>query len=185
MNHAARSLMMQRSLRMFSGAVAAIAFCTVEVAAQRPDARVGFGTLLTRDRGWNYHESLELFGALGRTVGLVDVEAGASVLLSLAREVSPAVSPAPAIALRNGYAGRLHVRLPSATRSALSVLGGGEVIVDRTEGNARATTAGAMIGAGWNLGAGNRGSLDLRYVAFAKRLGTSRGNLALTLGWRL
>lgn len=177
--------MLRRSLQMLAGMFAAVAFCTVDVAAQRPDARLGFGTLLTRDRGWNYHESYELFGALGRTVGPMDVEAGASVLLSLTGESSTPASGAPAVPFRNGYAGRLHLRLPSATRSSLSVLAGGEIIADRTQGNARTTTAGAMVGAGWNFGSAHRGALDIRYVAFAERLGTSRGFLALTLGWRL
>lgn len=159
-------------------------FGAAAAEAQRPQARIAFGTLLTRDRGWNYHESLEFAGALVNTIGPVDIEAGASLIRSFAEFSSPAGFAGP-VAFRDGFSIRVHFRVPAARDSPLSVLAGAEVVQDRTGDNPRTTTAGAMLGAGWNFGPQHRAALDLRYVAFAKRLGTSRGILALTLGWRL
>ncbi|MGI9140797.1 MAG: hypothetical protein ACR2GJ_06800 [Gemmatimonadaceae bacterium] len=54
------------------------------------------GTLLTRDRGWNYHESFEFAGVVGRTIGFFDLEVGASLIKSFAGEMSaPTASLSP------------------------------------------------------------------------------------------
>ncbi|MGI8617973.1 MAG: hypothetical protein ACR2L6_02645 [Gemmatimonadaceae bacterium] len=163
---------------------AAVMLFAAAAEAQRPQVRIGLGTLLTRDRGWNYHESLEFAGALVNSFGPVDLEAGASLIRSFAEFSSPAGFAGP-VGFRDGFSIRMHFRVPAARRAPLSALAGAEVVQDRTEDNPRTTTAGAMLGAGWNFGPQHRAALDLRYVAFARRLGTSRGILGLTLGWRL
>ncbi len=182
---------MRRALRALSWAVAALAVSTIEVAAQRPHARVSVGTLLTRDRGWNYHESFEFAGVVGRTIGFFDLEVGASLIKSFAGEMSaPTASLSPPAggfsetAFRDGYGGRLHVRLPSASKSSFSALAGVELISDRTDDHVPESAAGGTVGAAWSMGPGNRVLLDLRYVALSNRLGSSRGLLALNLGWR-
>jgi len=164
--------------------LAAILTCATVASGQRPQARIGFGTLLTRDRGWNYHESLEFVGTMVNTIGPVDMEAGASLIRSFADLGSP-TSFADPVAFRDGFSLRVHFRAPAARQSPLSALAGAEFVGDITDGNPKTTTPAAVIGAGWNLGPQHRASLDLRYVAFAKRLGTSRGILVLTLGVRL
>lgn len=147
--------------------------------------RVGLGTFLSRDRGWNYKDQIEVFAAAARNVGSFNVEAGASLFKSFGDYSNPAVSPLPPGSFNDGFAARLHVRAPNASRSGLSAIVGAELVHNRTEDEARATTAAGTVGVGLNFGSGKRGALDLRYVRFATPLGSSRGILPLTLAWRL
>lgn len=151
----------------------------------RPEFRLGVGTFLSRDRGWNYEEQIEVFGAVARKAGSLSVEAGASFFKSFARTSAPAVSPLPPGSFTDGFAARLHLRVPNTNRSALSALVGAELFHNRTEGEPRATTAAGTVGIGISFGPARRGALDLRYVKFATPLGSSRGILPLTLAWRL
>ena len=164
------------------------AFWPVAATAQRTDNtsfRLGIGTFLSRDRGWNYDEPIELFAAVVRRTGSVDVEAGASVSKSFVGFSYPAVSPREPIPYLNGFRGHLGVRVPAGTRSLVSALVGAEFVHNRTEPEPHASTAAGMVGVGLNFGPARRGALDLRYVGFARRLGSSRGILPLTLAWRL
>lgn len=151
----------------------------------RPELRLGIGTFLSRDRGWNYSEPIELFASVGRNAGSVHVEAGASLFKSFRKFAYPAISPRPPGSYHDGFAARLHARVPSATHSSLSALVGAELVHNRTAGEPRATTAAGTAGIGLNFGPARRGAIDLRYVRFAKPLGSSRGILPLTLAWRL
>ena len=151
----------------------------------RPEFRLGVGPFLSRDRGWNYEDQIEVFAAVARKAGSLSVEAGASFFKSFARTGAPAVSPLPPGSFTDGFGARLHVRLPDANHSALNALVGAELFHNRTEGEARATTAAGTVGIGINFGPARRGTLDLRYVKFATPLGSSYGILPLTLAWRL
>jgi hypothetical protein len=151
----------------------------------RPELRLGIGTFLSRDRGWNYGEPIEVFAAVTRRVGSVDVEAGASAFKSFTGFSYPAVSPPYPRAFLDGFAARLHVRAPGSARSALSAIAGAEVYHDLTDPAVRATTAAGAVGIGLSFGPARRGTLDLRYVRFAKPLGSSRGILPLTFAWRI
>ena len=169
-------------------ALVCTAFWPITATAQRTDNtsfRLGIGTFLSRDRGWNYDSPIELFAAVVRRTGSVDVEAGASVSKSFVGFSYPAVSPPEAIPYRDGFRAHFGVRVPAGTRSIVSALVGAEFVYNRTEREARTSTAAGMAGVGLNFGPARRGTLDLRYVGFAKRLGSSRGILPLTLAWRL
>ncbi|MEO7648236.1 MAG: hypothetical protein ABIV11_08385 [Gemmatimonadaceae bacterium] len=165
-------------------ALLAVMVCAPAASGQQPQARIGIGTLITRDRGWNYHESIEFSGVSAIAIGPVDMEAGASLIRSFAEFGSPADFSGP-VALRDGFTVRVHFRAPSASRSALSGLVGAEAVWDITDGNPKTNALATAIGVALDLGPSRRASLDLRYVAFAKRLGTSKGMLAATAGWRL
>jgi hypothetical protein len=154
-------------------------------ATNRSGIRLGIGTFLSRDRGWNFEAPIEVFAAVTRNTGSIDVEAGASVFKSFVPKVYPAVFPPPARPFEDGVAARLHLRAPSLSRSALSAVAGAEVYHNLTDGEVRATTAAGTAGVGIAFGGARRGTLDLRYVRFAKPLGSSRGILPLTFAWRL
>jgi hypothetical protein len=147
--------------------------------------RLGIGTFLSRDRGWNYGDPIELFAAVVRKAGSIDVEAGASVSKSFAGFSYPAVSPPEPIAYRDGFRARLGIRIPDGTRGLVSALVGAEFVHNRTDREPQTSTVAGMAGVGLNFGPERRGTLDLRYVSFAKRLGSSRGILPLTFAWRL
>lgn len=153
--------------------------------SNRPELRFGVGTFLSRDRGWNYAEQIELFAGIAQNVGSFNVEAGGSFYKSRRNVLYPAVFPRPAGAFHDGLAARLHVRTPNARTSTFSAIVGAELFQNRTDGEARVTTAAGAAGVGLNFGSARRGSLDLRYVRFAKPLGSSRGILPLTVSWRL
>lgn len=174
-------------VRLIFVGVAAVFAATDSASAQssRPELRFGLGTFLSRDRGWNYAEQIEVFAGVAQNVGSFNVEAGGSFYKSRRNYVYPAVFPRPARAFHDGFAARLHVRTPSPKTSAVSALVGAELFQNRTDGEARVTTAAGTAGVGLNFGSARRGSLDLRYVRFAKPLGSSRGILPLTLSWRL
>ena len=158
------------------------------LAAQRtvqPQLRLGIGTFLSHDRGWNYGEPIEFFAAITKKTGSIDLEAGAAFSKSFAHFSQPAVDPRASSAYRDGFRARLGLRAPSATRSAVSGLVGAELVHNRTEGEVRTTTVAATAGIGLSFGSERRGTIDLRYVRFAKRLGSSRGILPLTLAWQL
>ena len=55
----------------------------------------------------------------------------------------------------------------------------------RTADEERGTTVGGTAGLALNFGPAGRGTVDFRYVRFAEPLGSSRGILPLTVGWRL
>lgn len=154
-------------------------------AINRTGIRLGIGTFLNRERGWDFNEPIEVFAAVTRNTGSIDVEAGASLFKSFVGFSYPAVFPPPAKPLLEGFAVRLHVRAPSSSRSALSAIAGAEVYHNRTNAEVRATTAAGTAGVGISFGGAGRGTLDLRYVRFAKPLGSSRGILPLTFAWRL
>jgi hypothetical protein len=168
--------------------IAWTALFPVAADAQRTDNtsfRLGIGTFLNRDRGWNYGEPIELFAAVRRKAASIDVEAGASFSKSFVGFSKPAVYPPPPSAYLDGFRARLGIRVPDASHSLVSALVGAEFVHNRTEGEARTSTIAGMVGIGFNFGPARRGTLDLRYVSFAKRLGSSRGILPLTLAWQL
>jgi hypothetical protein len=174
--------------RVIQLAIVCVTLSPPVLAAQgsfRPELRLGIGTFLSHDRGWNYSEPIEFFAAIARKTGSVDLEAGASFSKSFARFSQPAIDPRAPSAYRDGFHARLGLRAPSATRSAVSALIGAELVHNRTEGEARTTTVAGAAGIGLNFGSERRGTIDLRYVRFAKRLGSSRGILPLTLAWQL
>jgi hypothetical protein len=166
-------------------AVALVATHSASAQSIRPELRFGLGTFLSRDRGWNYAEQIEVFAGVAQNVGSFNVEAGGSFYKSFRNAIYPAVYPVPPRAFRDGLAARLHVRTPNARTSTLSAIVGAELFQNRTVGEARVTTAAGTAGVGLNFGSDRRGSLDLRYVRFAKPLGSSRGILPLTVSWRL
>jgi hypothetical protein len=190
-----RSIRQSRSSRIFRYRSALIQLVIAWTAlspgsaeAQRADntsVRLGIGTFLSRDRGWNYGEPIELFAAVVRKAGAIDVEAGASVSKSFVGFSYPAVSPPEPNAYLDGFRARLGIRIPDGTHSLVSALVGAEFVHNRTERAPRTSTVAGMAGVGLNFGPARRGTLDLRYVSFAKRLGSSRGILPLTLAWRL
>jgi len=151
----------------------------------QPELRLGIGTFLSHDRGWNYSEPIEFFAAITRKTGSIDLEAGAAFSKSFAHFSEPAVDPRAPSAYRDGFRARLGLRAPSATRSSVSGLVGAELVHNRTEGEVRTTTVAGTAGIGLNFGSERRGTIDLRYVRFAKRLGSSQGILPLTLAWQL
>ena len=153
-------------------------------STDRLQVKVGLGTFLSRDRGWNYAEPVEVLAAVTRRTGSVDLEAGASFSKSFGRFSKPAIDPAPPSQYRDGFRVHFGVRAPAAVEGAVSALIGTALVVNRTDDEMASTIAG-VIGVGLNFGAAKRASLDLRYVGFAKSLGSSRGILPLTLGWRL
>jgi hypothetical protein len=190
-----RSICRNRSHKIFGCSfgliqlvIAWTALCPAAADAQRTDNtsfRLGIGTFLSRDRGWNYGEPIELFAAVARKAGSIDVEAGASFSKSFVGFSKPAVYPPPPGAYLDGFRARLGIRVPDASHSLVSALVGAEFVHNRTEGEARTSTIAGMVGIGFNFGPARRGTLDLRYVSFAKRLGSSRGILPLTLAWQL
>jgi hypothetical protein len=168
--------------------IAWTALFPVALTAQRPvqpELRLGLGTFLSHDRGWNYGEPIEFFAALTRRTGSVDLEAAASFSKSFAHFSMPAVDPPPPSAYRDGFRARLGLRVPSVTHSIVSALVGAELVHNHTEGATRTSTLAGTAGVGLNFGSERRGTVDLRYVRFAKRLGSSRAILPLTLAWRL
>jgi hypothetical protein len=175
-------------VRPFIVIVASAIVVAASASAQtsnRPELRLGVGTFLSRDGGWNYTEQTEVFAAVAQNIGSFNVEAGGSFFKSYRNFIYPAMVPRPPRAFHDGFAGRLHVRTPNARTSAFSAIVGAEVFQNRTDDEERLTTAAGTAGVGFNFGSGRRGSLDLRYVRFAKPLGSSRGILPLTLSWRL
>lgn len=168
--------------------IALVAVSAGAVDAQRsfhPEVRVGIGTFLSRDRGWNYSEPIEVFANVTQRTGSIDLEAGASFSKSFVKFAYPAVDPPPPSAYRDGFRARFGLRAPSATRSMFSALVGAELVHNRTEREPRITTLAASAGVSANFGSDGRATLDLRYVRFAKRLGSSKGILPVTLAWRL
>src|SRR5688572_32489321 len=129
-----RSLRQNRSNRVFryrSGlfqlAVACTAFSPFAADAQRSDNtsfRLGIGTFLSRDRGWNYGEPVELFAAVVRKAGSIDVEAGASFSKSFVRFAYLNVYPPVPRAYLDGFRARVGIRVPNATHSLVSALVG-------------------------------------------------------------
>lgn len=168
--------------------IASTLLLPIVATAQRtlqPEFRLGIGTFLSRDRGWNYGEPIELFAGVAQRVGSIDLEAGASFSKSFAKFSKPAVVPAPPSAYLDGVRARVGLRAPSGVHSKVSALVGAELVHNRTEGEPRTTTVAGTAGVGLNFGSEGRATVDLRYVRFAKRLGSSRGILSLTLAWRL
>lgn len=172
------------------GSLAAVggAFSPPDVGAQgtaRPDFRFGIGTFLTRDRGWNFHNHVEFSAGLARQAGGMDVEAGVSISESHADLVDSPILPPPPDPYMEGVRVQLGLRAPSRTQSMVSVLLGTEVVQNRTDGAPRTTAFAGTSGLGINFGPRGRGTMELRYVWFAKRLGSSRGVLPLTVSWVL
>jgi len=173
---------------MAQAALGLATFYSGAANAQRTDrleVRVGIGTFLSHDRGWNYSEPIEFLASVARRSGSVHLEAGASFSKSFARFAKPAVSPSPPSAYYDGFRLRMGIRAPTTTLSAISALLGAELIVNQTEGEMRAATLGAVVGAGITFGPARRAAMDLKYVRFAQNLGSSRGILPLTFSWRL
>lgn len=166
--------------------VATDSFSPSAVGAQRiarPDVRLGIGTFLTRDRGWNFHDHVEYSAGVARQAGGIDVEAGVSASESYADLVDSPLLPPPPKPYMEGVRVQLGLRAPRRTLSMVSVLVGAELVHNRTDGAPRTTAFAGTGGVGLNFGPKGRGTMDLRYVWFAKRLGSSRGVLPLTLSW--
>ena len=174
----ARAIIVSSALALIPRAVGA------QGTAQQ-ELRLGIGTFLSHDRGWNYSEPIEVFAAFVRKTGSVDLEAAAIVSKSFAHFSQPAVDPRAPSAYRDGFRARLGLRAPNAMRSAVSALIGTELVYNRTEGEARATTLAGTAGIGVNFGSARRATIDFRYTRFAKRLGSSRGILPITVAWQL
>ena len=151
----------------------------------QPEIRFGLGTFLSHDRGWNYAENVEFFASVGQSIGSVQVDAGVSLFKSFAEYAKPAVVPPYPTAYRDGIGARLHLRAPAPDHSPLSVLVGLEILQNRTADEERGTTVAGTAGLAFNFGPARRGTVDFRYVRFAEPLGSSRGILPLTVGWRL
>ncbi len=182
----------QRIFRYRTGLVRLVIASTilspVVADAQRTDNtsfRIGIGTFLSRERGWEYGEPIELFATVARKTGSIELEAGVSVSKSFVDFSYPAVSPPEPRAYLDGFRARLGIRVPNGTHSLLSALVGAELAQNRTQGEPRTSTLAGMAGVGLNFGPARRATLDLRYVSFANRLGSSRGILPLTLAWQL
>jgi hypothetical protein len=154
-------------------------------AADLYQVRIGVATFISRDRGWNYSEPVEILAALVRKSGSVELEAGASISKSFAGFGEPAISPAPPNPYRDGFRLRLGVRAPSPITSAVSGLIGVELVANQTDGEKHSATLGATAGVGLNFGPAKRLALDVRYIGFARRLGSSKGILPVSLAWRL
>ena len=183
-----RSRIFRYSSTLIQLVIAWTAFSPGSAEAQRAENtsfRLGIGTFLSRDRGWNYGEPIELFAAVVRKAGSIDVEAGVSFSKSFVDFSYPAVFPPEPNAYRDGVRARLGLRIPSGANGLVSALVGAELVHNRTEREPRTSTIAGMAGVGLNFGPARRATLDLRYVSFAKRLGSSRGILPLTLAWRL
>ena len=172
-------------IRLMTHFVTAATALLPVVAWAQESVRLGVGTFLSHDRGWNYSEPIEFFAGVSRKTGSMDLEAGAAFSKSFAHFSQPAVDPRAPSAYRDGLRARLGLRAPSTARSAVSALVGAELVHNRTEGEVRTTTIAGTAGIGLNFGPERRGTIDLRYTRFAKRLGSSRGILPLTLAWQL
>lgn len=153
--------------------------------SDRAEFRLGIGTFLSRDRGWNYGEPVQVSTAIARSAGAFDLEGSASFSKSFTDFDSPAVVPRPSTPYRDGFRAGVGVRVPNAAHSTVSVLAGSEIVYNLTEGESRAATIAATAGVGFRFGPGHRGMIDLRYVRFAQRLGSSRGILPVTVTWRM
>src|SRR5687768_16328118 len=173
-----RSIRRRRSHRIFryrSGLIPLViawtALSSVAADAQRignTSFRLGIGTFLSRDRGWNYGEPIELFAAVVRKAGSIDVEAGASFSKSFVGFSYPDVYPRTPSAYLDGFRARLGIRIPDGTHGLVSALVGAEFVHNRTAREPRTSTVVGMAGVGLNFGPEWRGTLDLRYVSFAK-----------------
>lgn len=167
--------------------IASLVISATPVLAQsrrNAELRLGVGTFLTHDRGWNYSEPIELFVSVIRNTGSVALEAGVSVYKTLAEFGQPAEFPRRPGAFHDGMGARLHLRAPNAPHSSMSTIIGAEIIQNRTEGEQRTTTLAGTAGVSVNFGPDGNAGLDLRYVVFADRLGSSKGILPLSLAWR-
>jgi hypothetical protein len=168
-------------------AIAWILASPIAAAAQgsgRPEIRVGLGTFLSRDRGWNYAEPIEVFVGVARNAGSMDIEAAASFSKSFVGFAQPLIAGQES-GYYDGFRLRLGLRAPNAARSPVSAIVGAEFVHNNGERAVRRSTMAGTVGLGLNIGPERRGTIDLRYVAFANRLGTSRGVLPLTFAWRL
>ncbi len=168
-----------------SSALALVPRAAAAQGTDLPEFRLGIGTFLSHDRGWNYSEPIEFFAAFVDKTRSIDLEAGAIVSKSFAHFSQPAVDPRAPSAYRDGFRARLGLRAPSAMRSAVSGLIGAELVCNRTQGEARTTTLAGTAGIGLNFGSARRGTIDFRYTRFAKRMGSSRGILPIALAWQL
>ena len=146
--------------------------------------RLGIGTFITHDRGWNYSQPIDFFAAVTRHAGSVDVEAAATFSKSFAHFSQPAIYPPAPSPFRDGFRARLGLRAPSAARRAISALIGAELVQNRTDDD-RTWTAAATAGVGLAFGSDRRGTIEMGYSRFATPLGSSRGIMPLTLGWQL
>ena len=146
---------------------------------------MGIGTFLSHDRGWSYSKPIEFFGALTRKTGSIDLEVGAAFSKSFVDFSEITVYPPLPSAYREGLRARFGLRAPSTAHSAVGALVAAELVHNRTDGEARATTVAGTAGIGLKFGSGRRGTVDLTYTRFAKRLGSSRGILPLTFAWKL
>jgi hypothetical protein len=180
-----RTVVARRVTHLMIAGAALVPRAAASQGTIRPEVRVGVGTFLSHDRGWNYSEPIEFFATITRKTGSIDLEAGAAFSKSFAHFSQPAVDPRAPSAYRDGFRARLGLRAPSAVRSAVSALVGAELVHNRTEGEVRTTTVAGTAGIGLNFGSERRGTIDLRYTRFAKRLGSSRGILPLTVAWQL
>src|SRR5690242_1674293 len=69
--------------------------------------RLGVATFLSKDRGWNYSEPVEILAVLVRKTGSVELEAGASISKSFATFAQPDVFPPPPSPYRDGFSLRV------------------------------------------------------------------------------
>jgi hypothetical protein len=183
----ARSRTISRYCSAIALGIALTMISPVALAAQRSgqtEIRLGFGTFLSRDRGWNYAEPIEVFVGVARNAGAMDVEAAASFSKSFVGFAYPQIVGQES-GYYDGFRLRLGLRAPNAARSLVSAIMGAEFVHNNGERAVRRSTMAGTVGLGLNVGPERRGTIDLRYVAFANRMGTSRGVLPLTFAWRL
>jgi hypothetical protein len=178
----------QHRLRAIALLIVAVVLLPVLARAQgtrATDLRIGLGTFLSRDRGWNYNQPIELSGSVSKNAGSIDLEAGAAFSKSLGSFVQNAVFPPTATEYREGFRVRVGVRAPSAARSVVSALIGAELLRSHRDDASRETTMAGTAGIALHFGTKRRGTIDLSYTRFAKRLGSSRGILPVTLAWQI
>ena len=175
-------------LVLLVGALAELLSPRADAEAQAADlhqVRIGVATFISRDRGWNYSEPVEILATLVRKSGSLELEAGASISKSFTSFAEPAMFPSPPNPYRDGFRLRLGVRAPSPVQSVVSGLIGVELVANQTDGEKHSATLGATAGVGLNFGPAKRVALDARYIAFARRLGSSKGILPVSVAWRL
>ena len=172
--------------RSLAGVAAALLIATAPstvVAQGAPEGRqwvFGLGTFLTRDRGWNYAEGLEVGVAVERDLGArLRLSLGATGLASLESGGDvPAVFPPFPDGLERAAALRLQVR--TKTRGAgLYAMAGVEALAGDAGNQGRGARTGASVGSGWSWQGAARSAIEGQYVVFNQPFGTTRGLLSV------
>jgi hypothetical protein len=140
----------------------------------------GVGTFLTRDRGWNYGEGLELGAALERDLGSrLQVSAGVTALTSL-RGPGDEVAIYPPYPDGLEHAAALRLQARTQPRGAgLYALAGLEALAGDAGNQGRGVRAGASVGLGLSWQRAARSAVEGQYTVFDQPFGTTRGLLSV------